>query len=428
MSEHTEGRNIYITFLGTSNYWECNYSYKNKTVNNVRFIQSALAQIFCEEWSERDVIYVLVTKESRIKNWDSLSKSLKDIGLRCQIKPVDIFEGKNEGELWKNFSIILEKLLKEKDRVIVDITHSFRTIPMWSFIALTVAEKIKNIEICGIYYGACDEKNKDKIAPIFDLLPFKRLVDWNSAIYEFLTYGNADNIDAFINTEMRNEEFRNNDGAKLKQLASMTSSFCKKVWTCRLESLMKEDYNKFIEQIELAKKSRAISLFSCMYDPLTRLFKPLSELSSSCDSQEQDILKALIIIEYCKNKGLIQQAYTMLRETILLYLKIKYRYMLQEIDTELISKILHIISSKKGEEQWDTRLKKDKKTTEELVDLFKNDLDPEFFSNYDKLISYRNNINHAGIGKNKIRETKILNEFKSLFNYFNEHIRSNINR
>ncbi|MBW1982608.1 MAG: TM1812 family CRISPR-associated protein, partial [Deltaproteobacteria bacterium] len=61
---------IYISFLGTSNYIECTYYYKNTDpVRNVRFVQEATLKTFCSDWTADDKIFIFTTDEAYSKNW-----------------------------------------------------------------------------------------------------------------------------------------------------------------------------------------------------------------------------------------------------------------------------------------------------------------------------------------------------------------------
>ena len=62
-------RNVFISFLGTNNYLETYYSIGDfKSSQPVRFIQEALIEHLCREWTSEDKIFIFCTKLSLEKN------------------------------------------------------------------------------------------------------------------------------------------------------------------------------------------------------------------------------------------------------------------------------------------------------------------------------------------------------------------------
>ena len=51
------GRKVFMSFLGTNDYLDCNYydeSNPKLKVNNVRFIQEALIKLYCKDFGKGD--------------------------------------------------------------------------------------------------------------------------------------------------------------------------------------------------------------------------------------------------------------------------------------------------------------------------------------------------------------------------------------
>ncbi|MDD3962408.1 MAG: TIGR02221 family CRISPR-associated protein, partial [Bacteroidales bacterium] len=168
-------RKILISFLGTNNYVPANYYLGDQShkVDNVRFIQEALLELICSDWSENDVVKVFLTDEAEKKNWvdnghlDRDSKVIEYEGLKSRLdafaahhkskirfEPIyNVPTGITETDVWDVFDTIYEQL-EENDEVYFDITHSFRSIPMLCMVLLNYAKYLKNITVKGIYYGA----------------------------------------------------------------------------------------------------------------------------------------------------------------------------------------------------------------------------------------------------------------------------------
>src|SRR5690606_7835290 len=98
------------------------------------------------------------------KNWIVNAYDHTRLGLRdeleslskkkgFQVENIGIPEGHNEEELWEIFKTILDQL-EEGDEIILDITHSFRYLPMLTFIIINYARIVKKCSLKAVYYGA----------------------------------------------------------------------------------------------------------------------------------------------------------------------------------------------------------------------------------------------------------------------------------
>lgn len=111
--------------------------------------------------------------------------------------------GKDADEIKQNSEIILglESLLNENDVLYVDITHSFRSLPLYVMNLLVYLRNVspKNITIAGIYYGMLDARREfNNIAPIVELSDILNVNDWISGAYSFMQFGNAYKIASLI--------------------------------------------------------------------------------------------------------------------------------------------------------------------------------------------------------------------------------------
>ena len=134
-------RNVFVSFLGTNNYLETYYDFQGDiSARPVRFIQEALVEILCGQWTQKDKILIFCTALSKKKNWidngqedtevEGLSSRLKRMNLPVQTEMVEIKEGFSEEDIWSIFNSVYDKLEKD-DNIIFDVTHAFRSIPMF---------------------------------------------------------------------------------------------------------------------------------------------------------------------------------------------------------------------------------------------------------------------------------------------------------
>jgi CRISPR-associated Csx2 family protein len=114
------------------------------------------------------VVVIFLTDEAFRKNWENdgygmrkdgstdckgLRQCLEELSLSVPLKQVRIQDGKSEAEIWDIFNQVYS-ILECEDRVTMDITHAFRSIPMLAIVLLNYARALKQISISGIHYGA----------------------------------------------------------------------------------------------------------------------------------------------------------------------------------------------------------------------------------------------------------------------------------
>lgn len=110
--------------------------------------------------------------------------------------------GLTEGELEHNMSAILglEKYLNNGDELFVDITHSFRSLPMLLMNTLIYLQNVsrKQIKISHILYGMLDVSRELGYAPVVDLKKIHDVNEWIAGAYSFMEFGNAYKISELL--------------------------------------------------------------------------------------------------------------------------------------------------------------------------------------------------------------------------------------
>lgn len=226
------GRKVLISFLGTGNYvpvyytWtdernveprKCTPNHKNK------FVQEAIAAKLCKNWTANDCIMVFRTTQSNEKNWidrtiindkgdheeiQGLKSALEGISfanggkLKCLINPKT--DNANESddyiiptgldqpktELEEIFNQVFSKL-NEDDEIYFDVTHAFRTIPLFATVLFNYSKFLKGTALKAIYYGAYEKLNSETHeAPIANLIDIVHLQAINNAAASFRDFGN----------------------------------------------------------------------------------------------------------------------------------------------------------------------------------------------------------------------------------------------
>ncbi len=193
--EHLQVDKLYL--IGTSkSMWEEVYVY---------FTQSAGHDVDENYWTELSIAIeefrpgenplsqnALRTVNEAIDNYLSKINKNSSGGSRCLI----IDYGLDENELWRNFDVFMEvaKELGSDDEVFLDITHAFRSIPLFLYLMLDLMKilQFKNdFKLSGLYYGMQDVINDFGYAPIVDLSPLYNITNWARGAYNFTHFGNG---------------------------------------------------------------------------------------------------------------------------------------------------------------------------------------------------------------------------------------------
>jgi CRISPR-associated Csx2 family protein len=131
-----------------------------------------------------DRMLVFVTDKARAQNYDTYVAPLAD----KRIQPIDIPDGRNSAEMWDIFTK-LTSVVEDGDTVIFDITHAFRSIPFFVFLALAFLKSAaRDVHIERVIYGAPEFGQP---APVIELTEFVGLLDWMSATDQFVRNGNS---------------------------------------------------------------------------------------------------------------------------------------------------------------------------------------------------------------------------------------------
>jgi CRISPR-associated Csx2 family protein len=117
------------------------------------------------------------------------------LGNESKIFPIHY--GLNQQEIETNFSIFVDAMnsLEDGDEIFLDITHSFRSLPLFATTALSFIRDVtdKKVQFAGIYYGMLEagKEFEDQIVPIVDLSYISELQIWIKGAYSFYHFGNG---------------------------------------------------------------------------------------------------------------------------------------------------------------------------------------------------------------------------------------------
>lgn len=163
------GRRVFLSVLGVAFYETCRYRKDDFTGSETLFVQKSLLEYLQqqENWGgENDLFLVLLTDLARKNNWDrnlktrfcaklqqevayqGLEKILLDMNL--SYRDIAIPDGKDSDEMWEIFEVIFDEL-QEGDELYLDITNSFRYLPMLLVVLVNYAKLLKNVKVKAIF-------------------------------------------------------------------------------------------------------------------------------------------------------------------------------------------------------------------------------------------------------------------------------------
>ncbi|MGB7439991.1 MAG: TIGR02221 family CRISPR-associated protein, partial [Coleofasciculaceae cyanobacterium] len=294
-----------ISFLGFTNYQDTTYlNPVNGEGFTTRFFQEALVEFYKPE-----ILYVLLTKtvETDIPrgatetNWNSLQKLLAE---KVDLQPIyNVPQANSTADIWQLFEM-LTNCLQEGDRVIFDITHSFRSLPVLALIAVSYLRVVKDVKIEGLIYGAFEAKNKEtNETPTFDLLPMVSLLEWTTATDQFIKTGNGQALASLLD----------NSNAQTHNLASSIDGIARGLQLLRPMDVMREAamLPDYIAQATPVV-SRAVPPFAALLGRVEQDYGKFG-LANPNDAKAS-LLRQLEMVEWYAEKGQTVQALSMARE------------------------------------------------------------------------------------------------------------------
>lgn len=216
-----------IIFIGTAkSMWEEVYKY---------FTESANCEFDYDYWveigdlSENSTFDNSIINEAILqKTMDSVDKYLKTINPSASggSLPLIIKYGLNERELWENFNLFMKlaDILNDGDKLYLDITHSFRSIPLFMYLMMEFIQMLnhKEITLKGLYYGMFEAIAELGYTPVVDLKPLFDISQWIRGVYDFINYGNGYLISELICKQNVDDKNRINDiSKKIKNISEL---------------------------------------------------------------------------------------------------------------------------------------------------------------------------------------------------------------
>ncbi len=410
-------RKVFISILGTSNYGSCQYTQGDFTSSNTRFIQEATLEFLNvkETWTPQDIAYIFLTPTARTSNWQEktlnwkkeekgyrgLDPILKEMKLPCPIEPVDITEDGDEQGLWSVFQTIYDKL-QEEDELYIDITHSFRYLPMLLLVLCNYAKFLKQTKVVHISYG--NYEAKATIKPLVDLMPLVEVQNWTLAASDFLRNGRtssfAELVSERIQPILRATRGQDEDARALRLFINRLEPLSQSLTTVRGKAIIDGGIFRDLNDSAQNLGNTLIPAMAPLIDKIKDSFSGFAPTSS--------IENGFEAAQWCYDKQLYQQSITILQETLKGYTAKQAGYPYDEkLYQDLAGAAYKIALDDLSEDEWklDQKDQDDFNRRKVIVKrMLSLPLVQKLCGLYDEIAQLRNDFNHAGIRPNPIND------------------------
>lgn len=402
--------NTLLSFIGTGAYTNCVYALGANLSAPTHYSAHALLEL-------RDGYYnkakIFTTKQAREVNGTDLFARLKKAYPNICLELIDIPDGRTDDEIWELFDT-LQKSVDDNESVSIDITHSFRSLPIVTLSALYYARTSKNIKVDSIYYAAyeartCSGGDEVKQVPILNLSHFIEILDWSQAIDHFLKFGSTRSLRNLAEKDLKSllKESRGSDkeAQVLNAVVRFMDEFAGNVQTCR--------GRKIGHSVGKVKKY----LEECTGHPRLKLFQPLLEPVKAIFARftRSEIQNGLQAARWCLEKNLVQQGFTILQETIVSALVINHSMAKDGDDLKrdcrlLVTQAMKIYSGNISQSYWKEPASLNVKYVKELLERFEKT--PELATCLSRLSQSRNDLNHAGMNNDATEANSFISALK----------------
>ena len=354
--------------------------------------------------------------------YKGLETVLQEMGLKATIEDKDIRDGMNKEEIWEVFQTIYDTL-EEGDEVYMDLTHSFRFLPMLLLVLGNYAKFLKGITIENIVYGNYEARSiAENEAPIISLLPLASLQDWTFAAANYLQNGRVTQLEGLANKELKemlqNTKDINQDARALNKYVKTLSTFTKDLLNCRGQAIRSGEAINAI-RTEAKRIEKVI---------ITPMAPVLDKINHSLEIflPNEHVFNGFYAAQWCFNNQLYQQAITLLQENIVTYICLQKKLDISnKSQREMVNKAFNIYLNHTKEEQWKLASKNEEQRLSEkqtIRELLEYPVLKELSSTFLVTTNTRNDYNHAGENPNPTKAQKLIDSIecrlKKVFEYF----------
>jgi len=383
-----------LSFLGTGNYQPVAYSLDGAAASPTPFAAVAIARLIGASG-----VTVLATAEAEGKHWAPLSAALAAEGISAELATIP--GGSVPSEHWEIFAAV-QAAARGHERVALDITHGFRTLPLIGFLTAAFLRATGEAPLDRLLYGAYEAKDEETgVAPVFDLSSFLALLDWTSAAEQFLQTGSSVRLAALLEDTHQTLWRQGTDGNReelprhLKRLAKTLGSVTEGLLLLR-RSNRAENLERLGEALAASRDevARFAPPFATLLDRVLEGTAPLRS------APRDEIATERAQVEWLLAHGRIDAALTLCREWLV---SLAAAWLRPDRDTP---------ADKSSRDPYETFLNacggNPHVTAERVDDDLRPALDEPRFAPlgtaWDTISTLRNDLNHAGYNENSKSE------------------------
>lgn len=257
------------------------------------FVQEPIYQKHADQIDE---ILLFFTPQSKERYYQDLKLVFKKV----KLTPIDI----SEDISFENFVRILADYVRSNESIIVDVTHSFRQIPMRMLFALKYIEFLKNAKVEHLYYGKVvrDQNNNFCNGIICD------------SVQDYAYQSITECLSQFNNTLIiRSKDWDRllEQDEKISRFLKAMTDFNEMVELCEFDSSITAIRNIVESSRSIEKESEKYVLILPLTSSIRRKFDPVYNAVQTKEKRKQMIL---ILLEHQRYQNAVTFTDQFLRE------------------------------------------------------------------------------------------------------------------
>jgi CRISPR-associated DxTHG motif protein len=392
---------ILYSFLGTGNYDEGEYLCPDGNIVFTKYAQEALLKTIVNEYGRKVEVKIFLTEESRVKHFlendkTSLCSSLKMHDIEFQYELLEIPNTKDA--ISEVFSKLLSSLPDEGD-VIIDITHSFRSMPILALAALSIKRVCSENLRSRIFYG--EFSREKKVGSLVELTKFVDLLDWTRALQLFVKANQGNELLSLVKKDLKaGLSVGDTSSRELRDIAECIKNLSIDISTSRLMQIS-DSVMKLSDKLKSSIESDILPEFSQLFSYVQNKLEKFSG---------NFMYDAIMSADWCYQAGLYPQVVTILQEATICSICNELEFESSSREHRiLIGQAIKIFSQKPPESEWNNEALENKDMILKITDFFSmNPRYSELIKKYEGLTNCRNDINHAGTLESFLSSKKLI--------------------
>ncbi len=306
------------------------------------------------------------------KAMEDSGSTLKE-GTQVPVELVCIPDGKTEDDLWEILSIMLQQVPRGS-RVILELTHGFRSIPFIFFTGAFFLSSLYDVKVEHVFYGMFEAKEND-VAPMVDLHIVITMMEWFYASRIFRDTGSARYI---VDLLKEGDGFNEKDAYALEAF----SEFYEAGLPIELGEAVR-DFKRTIDGLNLIDEGFPIGRYikEVLEEAVSPFefreqFKRKGKIKRNIPLSGSEIGRQVAMVQLYMERKQFNQAFSLMREL-------------------LVTIFLFHNPEFYSEDVWSTR--KGRRKAEEYLGFLKDkDRSSGAGLLWDKVTRWRNTVNHSG--------------------------------